>query len=318
MFGGAGIMHPSHAARGAAMSHRVGSLTALSLVLLVGAGAHRGPAAPRGNRVTILYDAFGIDASMRKDWGYAALVEYDGRRILFDTGNNPEIFAHNIRAAGVDLRTVDFVVLSHRHLDHTAGLDYLLRVNPNVIIYAPRETFGPFGSALPSAFYRKDDSLPAAMRYYDGYPPDTMAFGTAWPKAHFILIDSTRLVAPGVRIVSLVSDASGTKELRELSLVLETPDGAVVVVGCSHPGIERIVQAASGLGQPVHMVFGGFHLPAASDSAIARVAAVLHDTYRVARLAPGHCTGEPAFRWFKQVWQRQYVYAGVGSVIPLP
>jgi 7,8-dihydropterin-6-yl-methyl-4-(beta-D-ribofuranosyl)aminobenzene 5'-phosphate synthase len=68
----------------------------------------------------------------------------------------------------------------------------------------------------------------------------------------------------------------------------------------------------------VHTVVGGFHLPAATDDEVARIASVLHDTYRVARLAPGHCTGEPAFHRFKRVWQDGYAYAGVGSVIPLP
>jgi 7,8-dihydropterin-6-yl-methyl-4-(beta-D-ribofuranosyl)aminobenzene 5'-phosphate synthase len=300
------------------MWYRGGSITALALVLLVGLAAIGAAVGAPPGRVTILYDAFGTAPAMRKGWGYSALIEHGGRRILFDTGDDAEVFAHNVGAAGVDLATLDFVVLSHRHLDHTAGLRHLLRVNPNVTIYAPRETFGAFGSALPSTFYRKADSLPAAMRYYDGRPPDTLRFGSAWPEGRFVLVDSTRAVAPGVHLVALVSEAAGTKELRELSLVLETPRGAVVVVGCSHPGIERIVQAASELAQPVHMVFGGFHLPAAADGEVARIAAVLHDRYRVARLAPGHCTGEPAFHRFQRVWGGGYAYAGVGSVIPLP
>ncbi|HEX5831829.1 MAG TPA: MBL fold metallo-hydrolase, partial [Gemmatimonadaceae bacterium] len=276
------------------MSWRTGSIMALSVVLLLGLTSDRAPRSAAASRITILYDAFGTSPRMRKDWGYSAFVEHGGKRILFDTGNNPEIFARNARAAGVDLRSLDFVVISHRHLDHTAGLGYLLRVNPRVIIYAPGEAFGVFGSALPSTFYRKVDSLPVAMRYFDGHPADTLTFGTMWPEGQFVLVDSTLTIAPGVHLVSLISEAVGTKELRELSLVLDTPAGMVVVAGCSHPGIEKIVAAASGLGRRVHMVAGGFHLPAATDSHVARIAATLHDTYQVARLAPGHCTGEPA------------------------
>jgi metal-dependent hydrolase (beta-lactamase superfamily II) len=63
--------------------------------------------------------------------GFAALIEYDGRRILFDTGNNARIFEHNVKALGVDLRKIDFVVISHRHADHTSGITYLLTVNPS-------------------------------------------------------------------------------------------------------------------------------------------------------------------------------------------
>ena len=88
---------------------------------------------PRGgttNRITVLHDAFGSRSGLIKDWGFAALVEFEGRRILFDTGNGSPTFAANTDAAGVDLRTLDLVVISHRHGDHTSGLDHVLHVNP--------------------------------------------------------------------------------------------------------------------------------------------------------------------------------------------
>ncbi len=129
----------------------------LTLLLLAGAPLASppraaGPSPPEPHRVTILYDAFGPRRDLTRDWGFAALVEYGGKRILFDTGNNADIFAHNVKALGIDLKRLDFVVVSHRHGDHTAGLNYLLRVNPKVRIYAPREGFGVFGAALPSTF----------------------------------------------------------------------------------------------------------------------------------------------------------------------
>ncbi len=300
------------------MSYRHAPMAAVALLLLPGEHTLPESLSPTPNRVTILYDAFGKLPRMKKDWGYSAFIEHGGRRILFDTGNNPEVFAQNVKAAGVDLSRLDFVVISHRHFDHTAGLTHLLSVNPRVKIYAPREAFGVFGSALPSTFYRAEDSLPAEMRYYDGHPEDTLDFGTAWPRGRFVTVDSTLEVAPGVHLIALVSDAVGTKELRELSLALETPDGMVVVAGCSHPGIERIVEAATGIDRRVHMVFGGFHLPAATDDVIAGIATALHDTYKVNRVAPGHCTGEPAFYRFRSRWKGRYTYAGVGSVIGVP
>src|SRR5450432_4291226 len=101
-------------------------------------------------RITILYDAFGKNASMKKDWGFSALIEMNGKRILFDAGDNPDILAQNVKAAGVDLTRLDFVVITHRHGDHMGGLTYLLKVNPKVKIYAPMEGLcGVFGSSLP-------------------------------------------------------------------------------------------------------------------------------------------------------------------------
>ncbi len=90
-------------------------------------------------QITVLYDAFGKTSTMKKDWGFSALIEYGGKRILFDTGNNAEIFAHNVDAKGIDLRQLDFAVVSHRHGDHTSGLNHLLKVNPAVKIYAPQK-----------------------------------------------------------------------------------------------------------------------------------------------------------------------------------
>lgn len=269
-------------------------------------------------RIVILYDAFGRDATFVKDWGFSALVEHNGKRILFDTGNDAAIFAANVRAAKVDLRKLDFVVISHRHLDHTAGLEHLLRVNPAVTIYAPKETFGPFGSTLPSGFYRKEVSLPEHERYFGGHPPEPLKFGSAWPKAKFVPVDGDIEIAPGVRLISLVSETPGTKDLRELSLALNTPKGVVLVVGCSHPGVEKIVEAAAQIDRRVQLLVGGFHMPAAPDDQIAKVASALHDTWHVEQLAPGHCTGEPAFAHFKKVWGANYLYAGVGSILELP
>jgi len=266
-------------------------------------------------RITVLYDAFGKDAAMTKDWGYAALVEVGGKRILFDTGDDAAILAKNAKAKGVDLKRLDFVVLSHRHSDHVSGLSYVLGVNPRVKVYAPKEGFGMFGSDLPSTFYRKDDSLPADMRYYDGAPPETMKFGSVFPRADIALIDKTTQVAPGITLIALVSDAPGTKELRELSLAIDTPDGIVLVVGCSHPGIEAIVAEAARIDPHVHVVAGGFHLVTAQDAAIEKVARSLHDGYRIDFIAPGHCTGEPTFAALRKAFGEHYLYAGLGETL---
>src|SRR4029077_13593298 len=91
------------------------------------------------DRVTILYDAFSDNKTVTKDWGFSALVEHDGKRILFDTGNNPEIFEHNVKALNVDLTNIDFAVISHRHADHASGLKDLLKINPDVTVYVPAD-----------------------------------------------------------------------------------------------------------------------------------------------------------------------------------
>jgi 7,8-dihydropterin-6-yl-methyl-4-(beta-D-ribofuranosyl)aminobenzene 5'-phosphate synthase len=252
---------------------------------------------------------------MTRDWGYAALLEINGKRILFDTGGDPAILAKNVRAKGVDLTKLDFAVLSHRHSDHMGGLSYLLSVNPKVKIYAPKEGFGIFGSDLPGGFYRKDESLPAEMRYYNGAPPQIMKFGTAFPGANIQLIDQTTEVTAGITLIALVSDVPGTKELKELSLAIDTRDGLVLVVGCSHPGVESIVAAAAKINPHIHLIAGGFHLLVAQEAAIDRISGALHDAYEVDYIAPGHCTGEPTFAAMQRVFGARYLYAGLGTTL---
>jgi 7,8-dihydropterin-6-yl-methyl-4-(beta-D-ribofuranosyl)aminobenzene 5'-phosphate synthase len=270
---------------------------------------------PAKAQITVLYDAFGQTPGMQKDWGYAALVEYGDKRILFDTGNNPDILAQNAKAKGIDLAKVDFVVMSHRHGDHMGGLGYVLSVNPKVPIYAPKEGFGVYGSDLPSTFYRKDTSLPPEQRYYSGAPPEIMRFGSAWPGANFQLVDKNAEIAPNIHLVALVSDKPGTLELRELSLIINTSEGLVIVVGCAHPGIDKIVEAATTINPRVHFIAGGFHLVVTPDPDIEKVVTALHDRFRVGYVAPGHCTGEPAFTALRKTFGDHYVYAGLGTTL---
>jgi 7,8-dihydropterin-6-yl-methyl-4-(beta-D-ribofuranosyl)aminobenzene 5'-phosphate synthase len=301
--------------------HRRTHLIAMSLFVLAGCAATRPQLptqpAPEMRRITILYDAFGRAAGMQKDWGYAALIEYGGKRILFDTGDDPDILAHNASAKGADLSRLDFVVMSHRHGDHMGGMDHLLRVNPDVKIYAPKENFGVYGFSLPGTFYRKDESLPPEQRYYDGTPPQVMKFGSAWPKAHFELIDKTTEIAPGIHLIALVSEKPTTLELRELSLAIETPQGVVLVVGCSHPGIDRIAEAVVSMGKRIHVIVGGFHLVVAKDPDIDAIVTGLRDTWKVEFVAPGHCTGEPTFAALRRAFGDRYLYAGLGTTLGL-
>jgi 7,8-dihydropterin-6-yl-methyl-4-(beta-D-ribofuranosyl)aminobenzene 5'-phosphate synthase len=271
-----------------------------------------------GDRITVLYDAFGRDPGLTKDWGFAALVEVGGKRILFDTGNDSEVLARNVRAREVDLTQLDFVVISHRHGDHMGGLNHLLDVNPDVTIYAPQENFGVFGASLPGTFYPRNESLPPHMRYFDGKPPETLHFGTPWPQGDFRWVTETSEVAPGFHLILLHGPWGVDLEVMEVSLAIETSQGTVLIVGCSHPTIGKIVEAAkAAIDAPIRLVIGGLHLLPAKDAEIRRIATELHDALEVEKIAPAHCTGEPAFEILQQTFGERYIYAGLGTTITL-
>jgi 7,8-dihydropterin-6-yl-methyl-4-(beta-D-ribofuranosyl)aminobenzene 5'-phosphate synthase len=176
------------------------------------------------DRLTILYDAFGEKRDLTKDWGFSVLVEHDGKRILFDTGNNAPNFEHNVKALGIDVTKLDFVVISHRHADHATGLRYVLSVNPSVTVYVPTDGSNGFGGApFPKTYLRADESLPEKMRYFAGAEPEHFASGKLYDTGNFVLVNKLTEVMPGVFLVPTVSQKKGTLELPELTLAIKRP-----------------------------------------------------------------------------------------------
>jgi 7,8-dihydropterin-6-yl-methyl-4-(beta-D-ribofuranosyl)aminobenzene 5'-phosphate synthase len=285
---------------------------ALGLVLMAGVCGRLMAA----DRVTILYDAFSDSKELTKDWGFSALVEHDGKRILFDSGNNAEIFEHNVKLLGVDLTKIDFAVISHRHSDHATGVKYLLKVNPAVTIYVPADGANGFGGMpVPAAFFRPDTDLPGKMRYFGGTAPEHLNSGKLYDTGNFVLVKTLTEVAPGIFVVPTVSQKKGTLELPELTLAIKRPGGLLLVDGCSHAGIEAILEAASAIDPRTEIVFGGLHLVTTPVEEIDTLVGNLQTKWKVQRIAPGHCTGEPAFARLRKAYGEKYVYAGLGTVV---
>jgi 7,8-dihydropterin-6-yl-methyl-4-(beta-D-ribofuranosyl)aminobenzene 5'-phosphate synthase len=272
-------------------------------------------------RVTILFDAFGKTPGLKHGWGYSALVEYGGKRILFDTGGHQDDFAANVKALKVDLTKLDFVVITHRHGDHTSGLNHVLKLNPGVQIYTPVEPANfdtPMGPGLVDLIKRRVDSAPDDMHYYDGKFPSRFASGSPWLGAKFTQVRAPTEVLPGFWLFQTQSDVAGTREMNEISMAIKTPQGLVVVVGCSHPGIEKILDGATKIESRVYSVFGGFHLVDMPDPEVTSMVGRFKDKWGFERVAAGHCAGEFAFSEFNRVYGAKFDRAVVGASIALP
>lgn len=240
------------------------------------------------------------------EWGYAALIEVDGRRILFDTGARPETVLANAREMQLDLANIEHVVLSHNHSDHTGGLITLRRelqkTNPRALSLA-HVGAGIFDSR-PS---RNGNEANAMLRT----KPEYEALG-----GKFIVHDKAAELLPGVWLTGPVPRVHPEKNFprgakvktadglvddtiaEDSSLVIATKEGLVVVAGCGHAGIINTLDHARVTVEtaPVLAVIGGLHTFAASDEELAWTAEKLKSAGLKHFLA-GHCTGiEATFR----------------------
>ena len=290
------------------------------------------PAKGHFNRIRNLYDAFGYEKKGTVlDWGFSALIRYRGKTILFDAGSNADTLEHNAKALGVNLRKVDLAVLSHRHGDHASGFDYLLKVNPSAKLYLPHDrALGALVEwSLPKPG-KEMAEMPREQLYFRGeettliYTPS----GRFW-RAKVEFVSKSREVAPGVFLIATTSPLMGSFSkylpherqpaltgLAELSLALKTTEGMVLIVGCSHSKVDKIVlETKQQVHRRVELVMGGFHLLPYSAQYITEVATKMKDDLAVTRVVPAHCTGNLAFKIFQQIYGDNYSYGGLGAEI---
>ncbi len=267
---------------------------------------------------TMLTDADGIG-----EWGFAAVVEVDGYRLLFDTGAREQTVLRNAEELKVDLAGITDVVLSHNHADHTGGLLTLRRTlaskNPSALSRA---------HVAPGILLPRVGAEGGRMLSVRGAYEATGAKLVEHPKAA-ALAPGVWLTGPvarrhpernfstkGSRIVTADGSIDDTIP-EDQSLVVHTADGLVVVTGCGHAGIGNILAQAREMlpGAPVRAVIGGLHLLDADEKALAWTAEQMRAA-GVQHLLGAHCTGIEAvyrLRALLGLDRRSAVVGAVGS-----
>lgn len=266
------------------------------------------------------------------EWGFAALIDADGRRILYDTGNRPETVLANARELGIDLSTVTDVVLSHHHGDHTGGLLTLRRelskvnpaalsrvhVAPGILLSrrGPAAVVGqiermPAGSDQEAnPFIAMKPSIEATGAVIVEHAKPTELMPGVWLTGPIPRHSPERNWSTGISLVTaggLVADSVP----EDMALIINTEKGLIVVTGCGHAGIVNIVAYAREFvaPNPAYAVVGGLHLFRATDETLAWTAERLHAA-GLTFLLGAHCTGiEAVFRI------RQLAGLGRGSAV---
>ncbi len=285
--------------------------------------AQDAPAQIRSLRVRVLSTML-ADAGIG-EWGFAAYIEADGRRFLFDTGGRPETVRQNAAELKVDLAQVDQMLLSHFHGDHNAGL-----------LTLRREAAKQRASALGTCYVGEGIFLPRRRSQLDEresndallIKPQYEALG-----GKFVTVAKPTPIFPGAWLTGPVPrpyperNWSGTGQMKtaqgwvednlpeDMSLAFDTAAGWVVVSGCGHSGIINTLEhiRKSIRTAPIHAAIGGFHLFPASDATLDWTGGKLKE-FGLENLLGAHCTGIEAVYHLRQQLGLKRANCVVGAV----
>ena len=296
---------------------------------LLPARGQQTPPAPhrvQAAKITILSTMM-TDRQGFAEWGFSALVEIDGHRILFDTGGRPDTVLKNARELGVDLTDVEDVVLSHDHWDHTMGLVTLrremMKTNPRALgrahvargIFLERVFPSGWGSGQPLTMAQiRADYEAAGGVFIESAEPQEILPG-AWLPGPVPRPYPEKNWSPGVKLHA--PDGSGLIDdtiPEDQALVLDTDKGLVVLTGCGHAGVVNLLEYARKIVRPAPV-----HLYPAKNETLDWTAGKLKE-FGVAQLLGAHCTGVEPVYYFRErlgLDRAACVVGTVGSVFEL-
>jgi 7,8-dihydropterin-6-yl-methyl-4-(beta-D-ribofuranosyl)aminobenzene 5'-phosphate synthase len=280
------------------------------------------PAQVHTLKVTLLSTMLVGDMKGLGEWGFSALIEADGRRVLLDTGAHPDTVLQNAHDLNIDLSDVKEVILTHYHWDHVSGLmslrKELMKKDPAAMsmVHVARGIFysrpGQQGEANTMIALKKEYEATggkfiehdSAAEIFPGWWL-TGPVPRKYPEHNWS--SSTKVQTPEGLVEDTIPD--------DQSLVLNTPKGLVVITGCGHAGIINILTFSREQfpNEPVEAVVGGLHLFPATDEQLNWTADKLKD-FKVANLLGAHCTGIEAVYRIRERLDLPRSSAVVGSV----
>ena len=271
-------------------------------------------------RITILCEnTVGPVSGTLGEHGFAALVEGEGVSILFDTGMGETLLRNAVRM-NKDLHRVDTVVLSHGHFDHTGGLLPLLRNCGAKDVYAHPAVFSrryrvkdtgesyPVGIPCDEAFLRGMGARFDLDDRFREIVPEIFLTGEVPRRTPFEKGDRGMFRDPEGREADLLED--------DQSLVIRSPKGLVLLLGCCHAGVVNTVEhAREKTGEDrVYALIGGTHLGFCSPEQTEETVKALRN-FRIARICVGHCTGFAASARLLREFPGAFQLANVGYTL---
>jgi len=237
---------------------------------------------PHSIEMTIAYDNNRYDKNLQTDWGFSCFISGLSKTLLFDTGKDSQILLSNTKKLEFDPRTVEAVFISHEHKDHTGGLSAVLKEKPGIEVWAPYF----FGSSFKEKVKKNG--------------------------GRFVEVSTFRKICEGAYTTGVIQGW-----IKEQSLVLESPQGLILMTGCAHPRIVNIIDLVERLlGRNIYLVMGGFHLAGFPKKEIVEIIAHFKDA-GVRKVGPCHCSGDEARKLFEMEYGKDFIQVGVGRRIQI-
>ena len=252
-------------------------------------------------RITVIVDNI-PNMGIEGEWGLSILVEYADKMILVDTGAS-NLFLKNLERLGIDVKDIDYAVLSHAHYDHSNGIPAFFANNSKAKFY--------FRNSIAEDCYAKI----FFFRKYIGIPKNVLS---NHPE-RIEKVSGDHKIIDGVYLIPHKTNglsAIGKREMmyrrtangwlpddfaHEQSLVIDTNTGLVIINSCSHVGAANIINEVQTTFPEKHVygLIGGFHLVNKPNNEIRELAKKIKDT-GIEYVCTGHCTKNRAYKILKE------------------
>lgn len=272
---------------------------------------------------TLIENKSGSNDELHREHGLSVYIELDGKNILFDTGQSGK-FIDNAESLGIDLKNLDYVIISHGHCDHSGGFERLVKeMNPDIKVY------------LGNGFFDKKYNLRQSGEYdYLGNSFDESFLKENNIETQYITEDITNITENLLIFTNfnrneeyenlnqpmyIKEDGKYTKDLflDEISIGIKTNEGLVVIVGCSHVGIVNILDTIiNRTNMNIYALIGGTHLVTEGEEKVNILIEYLKEK-DIKMIGACHCTGKQGETMLSQQLEEAFINNNTGDVLEI-